>query len=153
VAAPEDPAIRGRLSTFGGGDRSDALNMTAAAVLEQYWDPTPNASFLLGLNAATGRAFLPCPTEPCALGGPRDLLLGGDLYLKWQPPNTEQTYAAFQWTTEYFARVIDGVPTEGALYSEPVLRIARRWHAGARFDLTGLPDGPTCRGGTGWVQP
>jgi len=46
------------------------------------------------------------------------------------------------WSTEYFARTLTGGgPTEGALYTEPVVQVAKRWYAGARFDLTGVPAG------------
>lgn len=136
VGAPDD---RMRVASFGGGGRSDPENLTYTAVLEQYWDLAESTSLLLGLNFATGHAF-ECPVAPCAPAR-RDYLYGGDVYLKWKPPNVAQTYASLQWTTEYFVRTIaDGGPTEGALYTEPVLQFARRWWLGARFDVTGLPD-------------
>jgi hypothetical protein len=140
LGTPEDPAL---VSTFGGGDRRTPRNLTYAAVLEQYWDLNENTSLLLGLNAATGKVF-DCVglalCDPAVVPAPRSLLYGGDLYFKWKPANVAQTYASFQWTTEFFARRIDdGRPTEGAGYSEPVVQIARRWYLGARFDVTGLP--------------
>jgi hypothetical protein len=76
--------------------------------------------------------------------GPRSYLYGGDLYYKWKPANVAQSYASFQWTTEFYARTLaDGGPTEGAGYSEAVVQIARRFYLGGRFDLTGLPSGPS----------
>jgi hypothetical protein len=143
IGAPDDPALVG---TFGGGARATPRNLTYTGVLEQYWDLGESTSLLLGLNVATGKLFdcataMPC--DPAAVAAPRTLLYGGDLYLKWKPANVAQTYASFQWTTEVFQRdVLDGGPTEGALYTEPVLQFARRWYLGARFDMTGLPSGP-----------
>ena len=133
------------LQTFGGGDRSTPANLTYTAVLEQYWDLSENTSMLLGLNFATGK-IIDCIGVPCVPGvniapTARSFLYGGDLYLKWKPANVAQTYASFQWTTEFFARKIDQADRqpEGAGYTEGVLQIARRWYIGGRFDVTGLP--------------
>jgi hypothetical protein len=136
LGAPDDPALVG---TFGGGDRATPRNLTYAAVLEQYWDLGENTSLMLGLNFATGKlADAAMPTR----AAPRTMLYGGDLYFKWKPANVAQTYASFQWTTEFFARTIaDGGPTEGAGYTEPVVQLARRWYLGGRGDVTGLPSG------------
>jgi hypothetical protein len=149
IPAPDDPTL---VSTFGGGDRATPRNLTYTAVLEQYWDLGENTSLLLGLNFATGKLFDCAPaimvgtTTTCDstnANAPRTFLHGGDLYFKWKPANVAQTYASFQWTTEFFTRtVLDGGPTEGAGYTEPVLQIARRWYVGGRFDVTGLPSGP-----------
>jgi hypothetical protein len=143
IGPPDDPTL---VTTFGGAARATPRNLTYTAVLEQYWDLGESTSLLLGLNAATGKLF-DCPTAPicdaATLPAPRTLFEGGDLYFKWKPANVVETYASFQWTTEYFAREIaDGGPTEGAGYTEPVLQFARRWYLGARFDVTGLPSGP-----------
>jgi hypothetical protein len=151
LGAPDDPTL---VSTFGGGARETPRNLTYTAVLEQYWDLGENTSLLLGLNFATGKLF-ECPPTPTATtttcdatavgatNGPRTYLSGGDLYFKWKPANVAQTYASFQWTTEFFTRTVAaGGPTEGAGYTEPVLQFARRWYVGGRFDVTGLPSGP-----------
>jgi hypothetical protein len=143
IAPPDDPAL---VTTFGGGERATPHNLTYTAVLEQYWDLAETTSLLLGLNFATGKLF-ECPgavgCDPAALAAPRTFLYGGDLYFRWKPANVAQTYASLQWTTEYFVRSIkDGGPTEGAVYTEPVYQFARRWYAGARLDVTGLPSGP-----------
>jgi hypothetical protein len=136
IGAPDD---RSRVTSFGGGGRSDPENLTYTAVLEQYWDLSESTSLLLGLNFATGKAFA-CPMDPCAPAA-RDYLYGGDLYLKWKPPNVVHTYASLQWTTEYLVRTIaDGGPTEGAFYTEPLVQVARRFWIGARLDVTGLPE-------------
>jgi len=128
------------VASFGGGKRSPK-NLTYAAVLEQFWSPSDAVSLLLGLNFASGIAST-CALPPCE-GGPRDYLYGGDLYFKWRPEGARGESLSLRWSTEYFARKIgDGGPHEGALYTEPVLQVAKRWYLGARFDLTGVPSGP-----------
>jgi hypothetical protein len=144
IGPPDDLAL---VSTFGGGARAAPRDLTYTAVLEQYWDLGESTSLLLGLNFATGKLFdcaaIGATCEPAAIAAPRTFLEGADLYFKWKPANVAQTYASFQWTTEYFRRdVRDGGPVEGAGYTEPVLQFARRWYVGARFDVTGLPAGP-----------
>jgi hypothetical protein len=135
-----------RVATFGGGVRSTPDNLAYAAVLEQFWDLTERTSVMLGLNFATGRSFNcmgAAVCDPLTSTGPRSYFYGADLYLKWQPPNVAQTYVNLQWTTEYYARTLaDGGPTEGAVYTEPVVQVARRWLVGGRFEVTGLPAGP-----------
>jgi hypothetical protein len=137
VGAPDDVT---RLATFGGGGRQDPENLTYTAVLEQSWDLAESMTLLSGLNFATGKAF-DCPMAPCG-PSPRSYLYGGDVYFKWKPPNVVRTYASLQWTTEYFARSLEDGPSEGAIYTEPVVQIARQFYLGARLDITGLPDGP-----------
>jgi hypothetical protein len=130
----------GGVATFGGGRRGPK-NLTYTAVLEQFWSPSEAVSLFLGLNFATGIAST-CAAPPCD-GGPRDYLYGGDLYFKWRPEGALGEGMSLRWSTEYFARSItDGGSTEGALYTEPVLQVAKRWYLGARFDLTGVPSGP-----------
>lgn len=142
LGAPDDLT---RVATFGGGARLDPAHLVYTLVLEQFWDATENASLALGLNAASGRLFDCAGTSPglCPPGGardPRTFLSGADFVYRWKPANEANTYASVSWTTELFMRTIaDGGPTEGAGYSEAVLQIARRWYAGARFDLVGLP--------------
>jgi hypothetical protein len=140
---PDDVTI---VSTFGGGGRRVPADLTYTAVLEQFWDPTESTSVLLGANVATGKAFdcaSPCP-DPTMASDPRSLLYGGDLYFKWKPPNVARSYSSLQWTTEFFARRLEGGgPTVGAGYTEPVVQVARRFFIGGRFDVTGLPAGPS----------
>jgi hypothetical protein len=133
ISPPDDTM---RVATFGGGGRPVPENLTYTAVLEQYWDLAESLSLLVGLNFATGQAFL--PTTPA----PRSYFYGTDIYFKWKPPNVVNTYANLQWTTEYYTRTITDGPTEGAFYTEPDVQFARRWIAGTRLDITGLPDGP-----------
>ncbi len=146
LGAPDDPAL---VSSFGGGGRSDPGNLTYAAILEQYWDATDNASLMLGLNAATGRLFDCAGVAICPGGGTRaarTFLYGGDLTYRWRPANVAESYASVQWTTELFFRSIGRVAgiagqTEGAGYTEPVVQVARRWYVGARLDIVGIPSG------------
>jgi hypothetical protein len=140
IGGPGDYVVE----TFGGGERGTPRNLTYTAVLEQSWDFGENTAVVLGLNGATGKLFQCVGAATCDAAlqpPPRTCLYGGDLYLKWKPANVAQSYASFQWTTEFFARTIASGPTEAAGYSEGVLQFARRWYAGARFDVTGLPSG------------
>jgi hypothetical protein len=143
LAAPDDLV---GLSTFGGGVRLTPNNLTYTAELEQFFELAESHSLLVGLNFATGRSVdctMAAPCVPLTLDGPRSFLYGADLYYKWKPANVAQSYASFQWTTEFYARSLaDGGPTEGAGYSEAVVQIDRRFFLGGRFDLTGLPSGP-----------
>lgn len=132
------------VETFGGGERATPRNLTYSAVLEQSWDFGENTAVVLGLNGATGKLFQCVGVGTCDTAlqpAPRTYLYGGDFYLKWKPANVAQSYASFQWTTEFFARSIASGPTEAAGYTEGVLQFARRWYVGARFDITGLPSG------------
>jgi len=144
IAGSADPTV---LATFGGGTRLTPRNLTYAAALEQFWELGETTSLLFGANFATGHAFDCMQAVPCdaAIGsGPRSYFYGGDLYFKWKPANQAQTYSSLQWTTEFFARTLaSGGPTEGAGYTEPVVQIARRFYLGARFDLVGVPSGPS----------
>jgi hypothetical protein len=141
------PGDTTQLTTFGGGVRLTPSNLTYTAVLEQFWELGESTSILLGANFATGHVFDCMQAVPCGIAlatGPRSYLYGGDLYFKWKPANQAQTYRSLQWTTEFFARsVADGGPTEAAGYTEPVAQVARRFYLGARFDLSGLPSGPS----------
>ena len=117
-------------------------------MLEQFWELGEETSILLGANFATGRAFDCMQAVPCDATiavGPRSYLYGGDLYFKWKPPNTgaDLPRACNGRPSSSRARSRRAVPTEGAGYTEPVVQIARRFYVGARFDLTGLPSGPS----------
>jgi hypothetical protein len=143
ITPPDDLA---GVATFGGGVRLTPNNLTYTAELEQFFELAESHSLLVGLNFATGRS-VECPTAVACgsapVEGPRSFLYGADLYYKWKPANVAQSYASFQWTTEFYARTLaDGGPTEGAGYSDAVLQIDRRFFLGGRFDLTGLPSGP-----------
>jgi hypothetical protein len=101
-------------------------------------------SLFLGATTATGHA----PSralgegEAPASNGPRSLLAGGDLYLKYMPPNRVASYFALALQAEYFWRRIwaDGDTTSDAgFYAQLVAQLSRRFHTGVRFDQLGLP--------------
>jgi hypothetical protein len=126
------------VATFGSGGRGLG-HLTYSAALEQFWPFSDTQSLMLGLNLATGRAS-ECAAPPCGTGR-RSYLYGADLYYKWRPPDAQSVVTSLGWTTEYFARSIDGGATEGALYTEPVLQLERRWYLAARLEMTGIPSG------------
>jgi hypothetical protein len=134
VGAPED----GGVATFGGGRRGPS-SLTYTGVVEQFWPVSDVTSLLLGLNYATGVAS-ECDLPPC-MEGRRAHLYGADLFFRWRPLDVVGEEMSLNWSTEYFARTISGGPSEGALYTEPVLQVARRWYLGGRLDLTGVPSG------------
>ncbi len=144
ITAPGDLA---GVATFGGGARLTPANLTYTAELEQFFELAESQSLLIGLNFATGRSIdclTGAPCVPVTVEGPRSFFYGGDVYYKWKPANVAQSYASFQWTTEFYVRTLaDAGPSEGAGYSEAVVQIARRFYLGGRFDLTGLPSGPS----------
>jgi len=99
-------------------------------VLEQFWAPTDATSVFLGLNFATAIAS-ECAAPPCS-GGRRDYLYGADLYLNAAAGRRRRARER-DVSTEYFARTIAGAGhTEGALYTEPVLQVAKRCTSRAR---------------------
>jgi hypothetical protein len=79
---------------------------------------------------------------PACGTGRRSTLAGADLYYKWRPEGAAGEQGSLTWATEYFIRTIaSGGANEGALYTEPVLQLAKRWFVGMRLDVTGLPSG------------
>src|SRR5580698_302829 len=144
IEPPDDLA---GVATFGGGGRLVPSNLTYTTELEQFFELAESQSLLVGLNFATGRSVDCVTAAPCApltTQGPRSYFYGADVYYKWKPANVAQSYASFQWTTEFYERTLaDGGPTEGAGYSEAVVQFARRFFLAGRFDLTGLPSGPS----------
>jgi hypothetical protein len=78
--------------------------------------------------------------------GARTWLAGGDIYLKYMPPNHSASYFALAVQSEYFWRrtagAADGTSeahSDGGFYTQLVLQAARRWHAGVRYDRLGVP--------------
>jgi hypothetical protein len=148
VPSGEDPAEN---PTFGGSVASSPTllgNLKTFVALAESW------SLMLGATGATGHApaagFTP---EAGQVGnGPRSLLAGGDLYLKYMPPNRVASYVAIALQSEYFLRRIaaeGGAPAQvdAGFYAQLVAQFARRWHAGLRFDQLGLPASDTVRKG------
>lgn len=140
VSANDDPGAAG-VSTFGGGARKD---VTWLGNLRTFIPLGENTSALLGLSFATGLTSLRPGGVWTPLDGHRSRLYGADLYVKWKPPNVSNTYMSLAWTTEYILREVpDFRPQnlEGALYSQLVWQVARRWFLGARGEIDGLPAG------------
>lgn len=159
LGAPEVPASAadpvGPVASFGGGTASDLTYVGAAKLFVPLGD---ELSLYAGASAATGVSpgFLR-PNDAGTFPGAarRSILLGGDLYLKWKPPNVAGGYGSLAWQTEIiFRRMEDnqGIGTEwdGGLYSQIVVQIARRWLLGLRGDWLGMPTssvlGTTLRG-------
>jgi len=130
-------------STFGGGLRHSPTllgNVKVFAPFGESW------SVFLGGTVASGHGTPAGYVDGDALdaNGPRTLLAGGDLYLKYMPPNQVAGYLALALQAECFWRktwsTLD-VPAarDAGFYAQLVARLARRWHAGIRFDQLGLP--------------
>lgn len=141
VAHPEE--LNGPLASFGGGKRSDFTylgNVRSFAPLSQA------ASLYFGLSFASGKTGRLVGTDEGEVlqDQYRSFVYGADMYFKWKPPNVAQTYQSLTWTTEYYLRHIPALKDqlEGALYSQVVWQVARRWFLGARGEVDGIPSGP-----------
>lgn len=129
--------------TFGGGLRRSPTflgNLKTFAPLGESW------SLFVGATAATGHGA-PAGTDEeveLAESGPRTLLAGGDVYLKYRPPNRVAGYFSLAWQAELFWRRIwaagdEPAAADAGFYAQLVAQLSRRWHMGARFDQIGLP--------------
>jgi hypothetical protein len=133
----------GASPTFGGGLRRSPTflgNVKTFAPVGESW------SLFLGGTVATGHASPPGLAEGGVLDaeGPRTLLAGGDLYLKYMPPNHVANYFAVTVQSEYFWRqtFAEGANPrnrDAGFYAQIVAQLARRWHMGGRFDQLGIP--------------
>jgi hypothetical protein len=127
--------------TFGGSLRSSPTvlgNLKTFVPIGESW------SLFLGATTAAGHASSRAldQGEPLTSNGPRSLLAGGDLYLKYMPPNRVASYFALALQAEYFWRRLwaDGDTTSDAgFYAQLVAQLSRRFHTGVRFDQVGLP--------------
>ena len=129
--------------TFGGSLRSSPTflgNLKTFVPLGESW------SLFVGGTVAGGHGAPAGLTGDAELvaNGPRTLLAGGDLYLKYRPPNRVAGYFALALQAECFWRrtwAAGGNPsaTDAGFYAQLVAQLARRWHAGARFDQVGWP--------------
>jgi hypothetical protein len=141
VSRPDDLTV---LSTFGGGR---AIDLTYALELKAFTALTESISVYAGANAAIGRtAGMTHGIDPgfssLPYGADRTELFGGDLYVKYKPPNVAESYFSLAWQTEYFfRRLIDPAEEiqDGGIYSQLVVQVDRRWFAGIREDVLGLP--------------
>jgi hypothetical protein len=146
------------VSSFGGGSATDLTY----AVEAKYFVPIGDSlSVYGGFSGATGvsAGFLSAGSlaaGPVAPGsGRRSLVFGGDLYVKWKPPNETGGYTSLAWQSEAVFRHLGdgegiGAEWDGGAYSQLVLQFARNWFAGLRGDYIGLPQstvtGRTLRG-------
>ncbi|MGC4114150.1 MAG: hypothetical protein QM765_05900 [Myxococcales bacterium] len=133
---------RSDAQSFGGSLRTDP---TFVATLKTFVPLAEDVSLMVGASSATGHAALEGLSE--VENGPRTWLFGADLYLKWKPPNTSEHYFALALQAEYYWRRTAGTSsllpqaqTDGGLYVQLVAQLSRRWHAGARYDLLGVPE-------------
>ncbi len=132
------------VQTFGGGGRDD---VTMTATWKNFFELDESRSLGLGFNFAQGRSST--AIDPTTLirpvgYGQKTKLYGADLYFKYKPANTAQSYTSVAWQTEYFQRHFDGDDTiagqnDGGLYTQVVCQFARRWYVGARIDFLGIP--------------
>src|SRR5215831_19274328 len=143
ITAPDvpPPGSYPHLPSFGGGERTD---LTYAGELKLFLPPSESVSVFGGLNVATGVSPGLVQGDATIHQGARTMLYGVDLYVKYKPPNQAVTYFSLAWTTEYIVRTIGSTTTEdrltdGGLYTQLVMQIARRWFVGLRQDLLGVP--------------
>jgi hypothetical protein len=142
IAAEVLSVAPGSSATFGGALRSAPAYLASAKAFVPF---SESWSLYFGLSGAAGHAPPPGLGDgPLAANGPRSLLAGVDLYLKFKPPNHVQHYFSFALQAEYFARRVssfEGGPafSDGGFYAQLVAQLSRRWHAGLRYDLVGAP--------------
>ena len=134
VGPPDDAT---HLTSFGGGKRTD---LTYTTELKFFAPATEALSIYGGLNAATGLSASNTTGFIVAVPHTRTVLEGADLYVKYKPPNVSGSYFSLAWTTEYFLRELPELgQTDGGLYTQLVLQLARRLFVGVREDLLGVP--------------
>ncbi len=132
----------GSSATFGGALRSSPAFLVSAKAFTPF---TEAWLLYFGVTGAAGNA--PSPNQgdlPLTANGPRSLLGGVDLYLKYRPPNHVLHYFSVALQAEFFARRVaasEGAPVfaDAGSYVQLVAQLSRRWHAGARYDLVGAP--------------
>jgi len=131
----------GNNPSFGGGLPSSP---TFLGNLKTFLPLGESLSLLLGATAARGHSP-PVATSgdvPETSNGPHSLLVAGDLYLKYMPPNRTGGYFTVALQSEYFLRRIAGdraTQVDAGFYAQLVSQLARRFHVGFRFDQLGLP--------------
>ena len=129
--------LYGEVFSLSPGAAGDQLSGTA--VLGQFIEVSNSWSLLVGANAALFDRG-PAEDDPMRIDPGRDFVLGGDVYLKWKPPNQVDTYTWCAFTGEYFARRESAVGSDwdGIGYGQLVVQVARRWRFAARLDVTGI---------------
>jgi hypothetical protein len=140
--------------TFGGGVANSPTllgNLKTFSALGESW------SLMLGATFATGHAPPAGLVQgtPLESSGPRSLLAGGDLYLKYKRPNRVASDFAIALQAEYFLRKIvadqsAAAQTDAGFYAQVVAQLSRRWHGGFRFDQLGIPSSDLVSKGARW---
>jgi hypothetical protein len=146
LRAPELPSEGGTrpppAGTFGGGGAADLTYATEAKAFVPIGE---DWSVLAGVSGAKGISpGLLLPAGGAIGAGRTTWLLGGDVYVKWKPPNVARGYYSFTWQTEAMFRRFEeagGLAGEwdGGLYSQIVVQFARQWQVGARGEAVGVP--------------
>jgi hypothetical protein len=107
--------------------------------LGESWSLYGGASFAAGESAGLSTG------ETRTVGAGRESqLYGGDVYLKWKPPNVVQGYTSLMFQAEAILRHLGAGDTladewDGGAYAQIVAQFARRWFLGIRGDLVGIP--------------
>lgn len=152
----------------GASFNSGGRHLTFVQRLTTFFNPGPNSTIETGLSAAFGKTG---PGErltgaldtldPSGVLEPRDDLdarvYGLDVTWKWIPVGFN-VYRSFLWQTEVLKSRLDidrldpiGMvltPDRSASlggYSYLEWQFAKRWRAGARYDVAGFPDSDTAR--------
>ncbi len=145
--APED---HGRSSsTFGGGGaarpREPDLHRRAGAVLGARRVDVAAARRSTSRPASSFDCLSAVPCDPALGGRPAQLSSTAAISTSSgsRPTSRRATRACSGPPSSTRARWRTAGPPRGRGYTEPVVQIARRFFLGARFDLTGLPSGPS----------
>jgi hypothetical protein len=113
--------------SFGGTRKKDFLYL---ARLSTGFDLSSEVSLLFGGSGAWGFNE--------SGKGNNTSLYGGDFLVKWKP----KAYRSLVWQTEFIYRRMQfpgRLRSDGAIYSYVDYQFAKRWHAGLRYDLMGIP--------------
>lgn len=144
---PADP-----VASFGA---NGSRKPTVAGEAKAFFPFGDEWSLFAGLNVASGRSpgllvsricgrDTVCPPDMSVGAGRDTMLYGGDVYLKWKPPNVAGGYTSLAFQAEAIFRHFDGgdgslSEWDGGFYAQVVAQVARRWFIGARFDAVGIP--------------
>lgn len=122
--------------------------LSAVAGVEQFFELSDAWSLMVGVTGARrvgGEAHAHGDEPPDPMMPPEEpepeYLVGADVYLKWRPSHVSRTYRWVAATAEVvLRRPHDGDAWDGAVYGQLVAQVARRFRAGVRVDLLGVPE-------------
>jgi hypothetical protein len=126
-----------------GADR--ATRPTLAAEAKAFFPLAESWSLFTGLNFASGKSpGISFGDAGTAGVGRESQLYGADVYLKWKPANVAQGYESLALQAEAIVRHLGdgggiGDEWDGGAYAQIVAQFARRWFAGVRGDVVGVP--------------